>query len=441
VREGGDIGLDTGIKKGLELKGGIRVLLDVKGENITEEKVDQVKNVLQTRVSAFGLTQTDIRTVELSKGNYRIQVEVASTNRTKLKELISTEGSFEARMPFYVRDARFFNLSEPHRFVEKGNGVKVDGELYPESSVFYLEGTQKNGTKFYVRNVTQQKAALHVVAYSGQDVQQVLTSDARVTGSGPYSFRFPVVISKTAARNVMQVSQNYRYRTTSNLRLQNGSAAELHLYVDNSLQSSLTVSSVFAEKVITQPSINGGAQTAAQARQEMKRLQSILQSGRLPYPVRVQSISTISSSLGEEFMSAAIISILASLVAVGLLVYIRYRDLKTAIPIFVTGASEVYILLGAWFSTVATLDLASIAGVIAAVGTGVDEQIIIADESGQEKVLSWKERMKRAFFVIFTSAASTIGAMMPLVSPELSYLAIGAAGLGLLAYTFSKRRS
>jgi len=47
--------------------------------------------------------------------------------------------------------------------------------------------------------------------------------------------------------------------------------------------------------------------------------------------------------------------------------------------------------------------------------------------------------MKRAFFVIFTSAASTIGAMVPIVSPELSTLAVGAAGLGLIGYTIQGR--
>jgi preprotein translocase subunit SecD len=96
-------------------------------------------------------------------------------------------------------------------------------------------------------------------------------------------------------------------------------------------------------------------------------------------------------------------------------------------------------LLGVWFSTVATLDLASIAGIIAAVGTGVDDQIIITDESGRNKIRDWSKRLKRAFFVIFTSAASTIGAMVPLVSPELSTLAVGAAGLGLIGYTLQGR--
>lgn len=443
----GDIKLETNIQKGLELKGGIRVLLDVQGENITKTEVDQVKNVLQTRVSAFGLTQTDIRTVELGRDNHKIQVEVADTNRTRLENLISQEGSFESRMPVPVAGSRHFNLSEPHKFTNTDTGVTVDGESYQQGDTFYLEGGEENGTKFYFVNSSDTQANLEVVAYDGQDVQQVLSSDARVSGGrGTYQFRFPVVISSEAAQNVQHVALNYETPLggsddSSYLKLDDGTDAMLRLYVDGKQQSSLRMSTVFADRVITQPSINGGAETAEDARKEMKELQAILRSGKLEYPVEIESISSISSSLGDEFMSAAVLSILASLVAVGGLVYVRYRELKTAIPIFVTGSSEVFILMGSWFSVAATLDLASIAGIIAAVGTGVDDQIIIADESGREKVRSWAERMKRAFFVIFTSAASTIGAMMPLVTPELSYLAIGAAGFGLLAYTFSSQKS
>lgn len=213
------------------------------------------------------------------------------------------------------------------------------------------------------------------------------------------------------------------------------------LYVDGQQRSSLNMGSVFKQQVITQPSINGGGDSASDARAQMKELQAILQSGSLPSPINIDSVSTISSSLGGQFMSAAVLSIVASLVAVGGLIYLRYGNPRLVVPIVITGSSEVFILLGAFFSTFITLDLASIAGIIAAVGTGVDDQIIITDESGNDKIRDWKKRLKRAFFVIFTSAASTIGAMAPIVSPSISNMAIGAAGLGLIGYDFYTRRT
>lgn len=437
----GDVVMKTNIQKGLELQGGLRVLLNVQGTN-SENVTNQVRDVLQTRVSAFGLTQTDIRTVRLGD-DYKIQIEVADTNRTRLENLISREGSFEARLPLPVRDTKNFTLEDTYTFEKTDTGVTVAGDSYGPGDRFELEDT-----RFVYVNGSENVANLEVVAYDGEDVQQVLSSESRVSG-GPqgYSFRFPVVISTEAARNVQQVASNYPNTVTRGrtpyIALDSGEPARLQLYVDDRRQSSLLFAASFRREgnIVTQPSISGGGANAEEARTEMKELQSILRSGRLPAPVEIESFSSVSSSLGSQFTSAAFVSIVAALLAVGCLVYVRYRSLNVAVPIFITGSSEVFIILGTWFSTVATLDLASIAGIIAAVGTGVDDQIIIADESGREKVRSWKERMKRAFFVIFTSAASTIGAMMPLVSPELSHLAIGAAGVGLIGYSLTRRNS
>ncbi len=436
----GDTTISTEINKGLDLSGGTRALLSVQGNNTSEDMVTNIKNILEQRVSAFGLTQTSVRNVELD-GETKIQMEIASTNQSNLRELISQEGRFESRLPLTVANSQEFTLDQPYTFKYENGSVSVLNNTYMEGDSFSIDGTRF----FYVNN-TEEGANLHVVAYDGEDVQQVITSDSRVTPSrgGGYSFRFPVVLSSEAADNVQRVAENYPTTTLSGqpyLGQINGQGpAKLMLYVDGERQSGLNVGAEFKRQVITQPSINGGADTAAQARSDMKELQAILQSGRLPAPVQIDSISTISSSLGSQFMTAAILSIVASLVAVGGLIYVRYQNMKLAVPIVITGSSEVFILLGSLFSTLITLDLASIAGIIAAVGTGVDDQIIITDESGREKIRDWSKRLKRAFFVIFTSAASTIGAMMPIVSPSLSNMAIGAAGIGLLGYNFYSNR-
>ena len=102
--------------------------------------------------------------------------------------------------------------------------------------------------------------------------------------------------------------------------------------------------------------------------------------------------------------------------------FIRYKKFKIFIPVLLTMVSEIIILLGliallgeffAW-----RLDLVGIAGLIASVGTGVDDQIVIIDEllKGKEKVYNWKERIKRAFFIIFVAYAATLAAMIPLIN-------------------------
>ena len=105
-------------------------------------------------------------------------------------------------------------------------------------------------------------------------------------------------------------------------------------------------------------------------------------------------------------------------VIVALIVVIRYRNVHLAIPIFIIGASEVLINLG--FITIIQwpLDLAAFAGLIAAIGTGVDSEIVITDEIIGRKdriAVSLIKRIKTALFIIMTAAFTIIGVMGPIV--------------------------
>ena len=61
------------------------------------------------------------------------------------------------------------------------------------------------------------------------------------------------------------------------------------------------------------------------------------------------------------------------------------------------------------------LDLPSIAGILATVGTGLDQQIIILDESQEKISLSLKQKMKRAFAIIMGAYFTAVVALLPLM--------------------------
>ena len=82
--------------------------------------------------------------------------------------------------------------------------------------------------------------------------------------------------------------------------------------------------------------------------------------------------------------------------------------------------SEVFLTLALAALIGWNIDLASIAGLIVAIGTGVDDQIVIADETlfgqgGAGEGSSWKDKLKRAFFIIFASYFTLVAAMVPLL--------------------------
>ncbi len=77
-------------------------------------------------------------------------------------------------------------------------------------------------------------------------------------------------------------------------------------------------------------------------------------------------------------------------------------------------ASEIILTFGIASLIKWNLDLPSIAGIIATIGTGVDDQIVILDESQNSKTYSVKERIKRALFIIFGSYFTVLFSLLPL---------------------------
>jgi len=147
------------------------------------------------------------------------------------------------------------------------------------------------------------------------------------------------------------------------------------------------------------------------------KLQTVLITGSLPTKLEIIKLDYISPTLGKSFLNNAILVGILAALTVGLVIFIRYRKLKIAIPIVLVVLSEIYLILGLSALFKYNLDLAAIAGIIASVGTGVDDQIVITDEvlSKSQSAGNWKNRIKNAFFIILIAYATTVAAMLPLL--------------------------
>ena len=158
----------------------------------------------------------------------------------------------------------------------------------------------------------------------------------------------------------------------------------------------------------------------------MKRLQTILITGSLPVSLDIVKTDSLSPSLGKEFLDNAFLIGLIAILVVGSVVFVRFKDWKVTLAMMTMVGSEVVIILGAAALIGWNIDLAAIAGIIIAVGSGVDHLIIISDETlGKEKgefFVNWKEKVKRALFIIMGAYLTTVFAMIPLLR----------AGAGLL---------
>ena len=126
-------------------------------------------------------------------------------------------------------------------------------------------------------------------------------------------------------------------------------------------------------------------------------------------------IDTISPVLGKEFTKNLIILALIVFAVVSTILFVKYRKIKITLSVILTMFSEVFITLAIAALIKWNLDAPSIAGIIAGMGTGVNDQIVILDEAvSNRQTSSLKERIKNALFIIFGAFFTIIVAMLPL---------------------------
>ncbi len=110
-----------------------------------------------------------------------------------------------------------------------------------------------------------------------------------------------------------------------------------------------------------------------------------------------------------------------SQIAVTAIVIMRYRKVKIAIPIITVIKSEILLILGISSLLKQNIDIAGIAGIIVAIGTGVNDQIVITDEilgkgkEEDERFSTWGQKIKKAFLIVVAAYVATTASMFPLL--------------------------
>src|SRR3989339_680413 len=268
---------------------------------------------------------------------------------------------------------------------------------------------------------------LNVYGIADINISSVCRNDARCAGietcqqsnEGYFcNFRFTIYLSENAATKHAEITDKLKVNSSTQ-----GNYLEkpLDLYLDNNLVDTLLISEGLKGTVTTQISISGSGSGADQseaydsANANMHKLQTILITGSLPYELEIIKLDTISPLLGKEFIKSILLAGLAALLAVALVIFIRYRNFKSSMALLMTVFSEIIIILGIASFIEWNLDLLSIAGILATIGTGIDSQIIILDESKQKESLSLKQKLKRAFSIILGAYFTAVVALLPLL--------------------------
>jgi len=151
------------------------------------------------------------------------------------------------------------------------------------------------------------------------------------------------------------------------------------------------------------------------AKAEVKNLKSILSGGALPVHIIIGTPTTIPAPLGAEFLKYSLAAAVISVFVMMSVISIRYRRTEIAPIILITVGSELLLLI-CIIGGLGTIDLGAMAGIIGAIGSGVDAQILITDEMlEQVKGTTTKRRLENAFSIIMTNATVAVIAMIPLL--------------------------
>ncbi|WP_214083957.1 preprotein translocase subunit SecD [Methanoculleus sp.] len=415
-------GLEGNIQFGLDLEGGSWLQMEFQSVVVaysTDGSVGDLIEDLRTSLEAE-VIQIDENHLEIRK----------SVSRADLEPIFAESG---ASIVTYQEGVSPFTADEVKRILnEKVNALGMQdarinlltptGSEYPQYVRIELAGVDmataqelvgKQGV-FEIRIQTTGNETEHVLY--GDQITSVGVPQRDTDGTWGVGF----TLSETGAQALRDAALTYG-------AVENRDAHHLVMLLDGEEVFNGALDPRLANQLQSGPvrSLSASTGTGDAGLEEAMTLEIHLRAGALPVKVDIVGSGSVPAALGEQFKITVAIAGLLALLTVGVVVYYRYREPAIVLPMLAINLAEIIILLGiARF--IQQLDLAAIAGLIAVVGTGIDQLVIITDEVLHEgRVPSpnlYMKRYGRAFGIIAVAAATVVIAMLPLALMDLSTL-------------------
>jgi len=368
--------LDKRINLGLDLRGGMHLLLKVDmskvPENAREDAADRAMEVIRKRIDSYGVREPLIQ----KHGTDEIVVELPGfTDRERARELIGKVALLEFKLV----------SSDPEKLKEAQAGKVPEG--------YELKYTQDDNEPILIES----KASL---------IGEALT-DASVHFSSS-QFNEPVV----SLRFNPEGAKKFAEVTAANV------GKRLAIVLDGKLQSAPNIREAIpsGEAVIT------GRFNIEQAQD----LSNVLRSGSLPAPLYIEEERTIGPLLGQDSINKGVkASIIGGILVI---VFMAFYYLLSGLIADIAIVFNLFMILGVLgvlpfllpeFS--ATLTLPGIAGMVLSLGMAVDANVLINERIREELNLGKNLRAaiangySKAFSAIFDSNLTTLFAAIILI--------------------------
>ena len=353
------------MRLGLDLKGGTYVLLEADTSRLPpgtdiSDALDGVKDVLERRVNAFGVSETEIT----REGSNRLAVQMPGVDPDEARELVGKTAQLEFRAP----------VLDESRNVVCGT---EDGSTYAQPFAAGAFGLDREGNAMTcppseegtVGSVKWEPAT----GIDSQGMERVLTGgvlrrNAAVVAAQPQSGCVPAC---TSIEFTSEGSLLFEQITGELIGLPMG------IFLDGEIIGAPTV----------QDQITGGQSViTGQEIDEARTLAILLNEGALPVPLRPIQETEVDATLGDREVVRSVQAGLIGILAVMVFMVLYYR-LPGLLAVLALGAYVSVVLMlfkiGPLIGPV-TITLAGIAGFVLSVGMAVDANILVFERLKEE---------------------------------------------------------
>jgi preprotein translocase subunit SecD len=403
------------IHLGLDLKGGIHLVLQVVTDDALNATIDDAVQTVRDQATRKGITFASAQRVDTTSFSLEgVEPARVKDARAILQDFFRdgwnirepSEGRFLVKMTdLLVRQIKERTVKEAIKTLERRvnqlgvaepviaeHGDKSDqilvqlpGVTDSEQAKRVIKTTAQLSLKLVEDTSTSRESLLQATGGKvpddkelveglgdtpGQPVYYLVKREAVITGRDLKNARAGV--DQNNAPDVQftlnpQGADRFKRETGRNV------GKRLAIILDGTVASAPTIQSqIGSEGVIT------GRFTA----QEADELSKVLRAGALPASLKYLQELTVGASLGRDSIRSGVTAAAAGMafITIFMLVYYRMSGLNAVVAL----AANLLILLGALAYTGATLTLPGIAGVILTIGVGVDTNVLVFERIREE---------------------------------------------------------
>ena len=408
-------GVPGKIKLGLDLRGGIHLVLQVVVEDALNATVDdavttardqagrkgiQVGAVQRVSPKSFSVDGTEPARVkdmrDLLRDFFRGSWEVRDAGEgkftvemTDLYERQVKEQTVQEAIRTLERRVNALGVAEPVIAAQGGRGdqilVQLPGVTDVEQAKRVIKTTAQLSLKLVENSAASQDTLLQGAggrvpdnmemvsgpgATAGEPVFYLLRREALITGRDLKSARVGVDENNQPQINFAlnaTAADKFSRETGRNI------GRQLAIVLDGTVYSAPVIQS----KLGSDNRITGRFTT-----QEADELSKILKAGALPATLKYLQELTVGASLGRDSIRDGVRASIAAMafITIFMLVYYRLSGLNAVVAL----AANLLIVLAALAYTSATLTLPGIAGIILTVGVGVDTNVLVFERIREE---------------------------------------------------------